>query len=309
MRLKRFPVLLAALIAALLSLIKLAHADSPPAAPVDEVKAGDEAGERDHKMKGDQTDTQQVANLTARTAGTNGWFSWELHVLPDTAQELDVDYGGGRRTAADTVQILVDDTRLGTVRLGGGQREEYYPLTADAVKGKNSITVKFQAGENSRISGVYGVRVMKLPTPTIASLSKASSTRTNYQYIVNVINDLHEAKSSGDRFKKHFDWWPAKATNQWVQYDFEKPARVSAVEIYWFDDFDTGVGDCTPPKSWQVLFRQNGEWKPVTGASAYGVEKDKYNRTTFDAVETDGLRLDVLMPDRHSSGLLQWKVE
>jgi len=151
------------------------------------------------------------------------------------------------------------------------------------------------------------VSVMKIPPPTIASLSKASSTRTNWEFIVNAVNDLHEPKSSGDRLKKHFDWWPAKATNQWVQYDFVKSTRVSAVEVYWFDD--TGIGECRMPKSWQVLYRDKGEWKPVAHPSACGCEPNRYNRATFDPVQTDGLRLDVQMPERFSSGLLQWKVE
>jgi hypothetical protein len=154
---------------------------------------------------------------------------------------------------------------------------------------------------------VASVSVVKTPPPTIASTSKASSTRTNWQFIVNVINDQHEPKSSGDRLKKHFDWWPAKNTNQWVQYDFVKPARVSTVEVYWFDD--TGIGECRMPKSWQLFYRQNGEWKPVANPSGYGCEPDHYNRTMFDPVETDGLRIDAQMPEKFSSGLLQWKVE
>ncbi len=64
-----------------------------------------------------------------------------------------------------------------------------------------------------------------------------------------------------------------------------------------------------PPKSWRVLYRDREQWKSVTGATAGGVEEDRYNRMTFDAVDTDALRLDVEMPDRHSAGILQWKVE
>jgi hypothetical protein len=44
-------------------------------------------------------------------------------------------------------------------------------------------------------------------------------------------------------------------------------------------------------------------------SSGYECKGNHYNRSTYDPVETDGLRLDVQMPDRFSSGLLQWKVE
>jgi len=274
---------------------------------VDSVTAGDERSENDHKLASDQSETRGFNKRTYRVANTNGWFSWELKVQPDAAQELEVEFGGERRRPADTVNIFVHGTKIATVRLAGGPRAEYYPLPNAVLKGQNLITVKFQAAGGSRFEGVANVSILKLPSPTIASGSQASSTRTNWQFIVNAINDQHEPKSSGDRLKKHFDWWPAKGTNQWVQYDFAKPARVSAVEVYWFDD--TGIGECRLPKSWQALYRQNGEWKPVAHPSGYGCDGNRYNRTTFDPVETDGLRLEVQLPEKFSSGLLQWRVE
>lgn len=292
---------------ALISGSVTARGESPGSAAVDSVTVGDETGEKDHKQAGDQTGTQEFNGHTYRVASTNGWFSWELKMLPDAAQELDIEFGGERRRPADTVEIFANETKLATVRLAGGPRAEYYSLTNAALTGKDGITVKFQAAAGSRIDGVANVSVVRIPTPTIASASKASSTRTNWQFIVNAVNDQHEPKSSGDRLKRHFDWWPAKGTNQWVQYDFAKPERVSAVEVYWFDD--TGIGECRLPQSWRVLYRENGEWKVVANPTGYGCEGNRYNRTTFDAVETDGLRLDVQLPEKFSSGLLQWKVE
>jgi len=55
------------------------------------------------------------------------------------------------------------------------------------------------------LDGIIRAKVVE-PLPTIASMSRASSTRTNWQFIVNAVNDLHEPASSGDRLKKHFDW-------------------------------------------------------------------------------------------------------
>jgi hypothetical protein len=274
---------------------------------VDSVIAGDEQNEREHKMKGEKTETRQYAGRTYRVADTNGWFSWELKVLTDVPQELSLEFGGERRRPADAVEIYAADSKLATVRLAGGPRAEYYPLGADLLKGKSNITIRLQTVAGSRIGGVAGAVIQRIPPPTIASTSKASSPRTNYQFIVNAINDQHEPGSSGDRLKKHFDWWPAKGANQWVQYDFAKPARVSAVAVYWFDD--TGIGECRLPKSWLAFYRHNGEWKPVAHPSGYGCEGNRYNNTTFDPVETDGLRLEVQLPERFSSGLLQWKVE
>jgi hypothetical protein len=274
----------------------------------DAVNAGDEQTERMHQLKGDQTETRQTNGQMFRIAGTNGWFSWNLKVLPDEPLEMRVDFGGGgRRGTTNKVEILVDDSRLATLRLTGAARREYYPLDAGLLKGRSNIVVKFQAVAGSSVSGVSAVCVEKVPPPTIASTSTASSTRTNYQFIVKAVNDLREPAGSRDRLKRHFDWWPAKATNQWVQYDFVKPAHVSTVEVYWFDD--TGIGECRMPISWQLFYRKDGEWKPVTNPSGYGCEPNQYNQTTFDQVETDGLRLQAQMPDHFSSGILQWRVE
>jgi hypothetical protein len=285
-----------------------AQASSTADLTVDSVIIGDEQSEHAHQLQGDRTETVQTNGQTFRIAGTNGWFSWKLGVLADGPEELRVDFGGGaRRGPTNKVEILAGDSRIATLQLTGTARREYYPLDAAIIQGRSNITVKFQAMMGSRVSGVSAVCVEKVPPPTIASTSVASSTRTNYQYIVKVINDLREPASSGDRLKRHFDWWPARATNQWVQYIFAKPARVRAVEVYWFDD--TGIGECRMPKSWQLFYRKDGEWKPVANLSGYGCEPNQYNRTTFDAVETDALRLDAQMPDHFSAGILQWRVE
>jgi hypothetical protein len=296
---------LAALLAAACVRTQAASTDN---LTIDSVIVGDEQSERAHQLQGDRTETLQTNGQTFRIAGTNGWFSWNLRVLADGPQELRLDFGGSaRRGPTNKVEILADDSRIATLQLTGTARREYYPLDAGIIQGRSNITVKVQATMGSRVSGIFAVCVEKVPPPTIASTSVASSTRTNYQYIVKVINDLREPASSGDRLKRHFDWWPAKATNQWVQYVFAKPTRISAVGVYWFDD--TGIGECRMPKSWQLFYRKDGEWKPVANPSGYGCEPNQYNRTTFDAVETDALRLDAQMPDHFSAGILQWQVE
>jgi hypothetical protein len=70
----------------ILILSTLAGADSPDSRTVDSVIVGDEQNERDHQLKGEQTETQSFNYSAVRVAGTNGWFSWELKVLPDIPQ-------------------------------------------------------------------------------------------------------------------------------------------------------------------------------------------------------------------------------
>jgi DUF1680 family protein len=146
-----------------------------------------------------------------------------------------------------------------------------------------------------------------LPFPTIASTSKATASTEGVRPDVRALNDQREPKSSGDHGNRYLHWWPHKGTKEWVQYDFAKPAKVSAVEVYWFDD--TGVGECRVPKSWALFYRDNGEWKPVGNPSDFGCATDKYNRTAFEPVETDALRLEVQLPERFSAGIHEWRVE
>lgn len=147
-----------------------------------------------------------------------------------------------------------------------------------------------------------------LPVPTIASKSKVS---TSYQSHLdnarpNAVNDQIEPQHSGDEENTLFHWWPHLGTQEWLQYDFIQPTKVSAVEVYWFDD--TGRGACRVPKSWQVSYRHDGQWKPVAQSSGYGVEKDRFNRVTFEDIETDALRLEVRLQEGFSGGILEWKV-
>jgi hypothetical protein len=41
----------------------------------------------------------------------------------------------------------------------------------------------------------------------------------------------------------------------------------------------------------------------------YGTDKDKFNRVTFDAVETTAIRLEVRLSEGFSGGILEWRVE
>ena len=147
-----------------------------------------------------------------------------------------------------------------------------------------------------------------LPAPTIASKSKVS---TSYQsHLDNArlsgVNDQIEPRDSGDEENLFFHWWPHLSTQEWLQYDFKEKVRVSSVQVYWFDD--TGRGACRVPKSWRVSYMCNGKWKPVAQSSGYGVEKDKFNKVTFEAVKTDALRLEIQFEEGFSGGVLEWKV-
>jgi DUF1680 family protein len=143
-----------------------------------------------------------------------------------------------------------------------------------------------------------------LPEPSIASKSKPSSSEGGKG--VEALNDQFEPESSNDHSTRYFHWWPKKGTLEWVQYDFEKPALVSEVSVYWFDD--TGQGECRVPSSWRVLYKAGDQWIPVKNLGPYATEKDKHNLVRFSPVRASALRLEVQLPENFSSGIQEWKV-
>ncbi len=142
------------------------------------------------------------------------------------------------------------------------------------------------------------------PLPTLASRARVTSSRAGRD--PRAVNDQGEPRSSRDGTSSFFHWWPEKGSMEWIEYAFDRPSPVSAVEVYWFDD--TGSGECRVPVSWRVLYKDGEEWKPVEAAGPYGVEKDRYNTVNFKPVTTTGLRLEVVLQPEWSAGIQEWKV-
>ena len=101
-------------------------------------------------------------------------------------------------------------------------------------------------------------------------------------------------------------WWDHKGTAEWVERYFYKPTKLSASEVYWFDD--TGKGGCRVPKSWRLLYKDGEQWKSVAGTTDFGIKRDQFNRVTFTPVSTTALRLEVQLQPKYSGGILKWTI-
>jgi DUF1680 family protein len=143
-----------------------------------------------------------------------------------------------------------------------------------------------------------------LPRPSIASMSKVSASGDKP---AGAVNDQWDPGNSNDHSHPYLNWWPNKGTLEWVEYEFERPATVSAVEVFWFDD--TGQGECRVPASWRLFYRQGANWIPARALDPYGVEKDTFNRVRIQPVQTRGLRLEIQCQQEWSAGLHEWRVE
>ena len=87
-----------------------------------------------------------------------------MKVLADQPQELWVKYFGSDANNR-IFDIMIDDAKLATQQLENNKPnqfyEEIYKIPADMVKGKDTVTVKFQAHPGATAGGSYGLRVMR----------------------------------------------------------------------------------------------------------------------------------------------------
>jgi hypothetical protein len=151
-------------------------------------------------------------------------------------------------------------------------------------------------------------QAIPLPLPTFALRATPSASHCWANDSVSALNDQIEPIASDDTKIPRFTWWDHRGTKEWVQYDFDQPRKVSAVEVYWWDERRINA-HCRVPQSWRLLYQSGGAWNPVTSVSDFGTEMDRFNRVAFDAVETKALRLEVQLQPEWSGGILEWRVE
>lgn len=130
---------------------------------VDGVRIGEQQPETDHNMKGENTQAGEHAGRRWRHA-PNGWFSYDLKVQPDQPLVLLCTYWGSD-SGPRTFDVLVDGQKLATQTLANNKPGEFFdvehPLPAELLKGKEKVTVRFQAHANNTAGGVFGCAILK----------------------------------------------------------------------------------------------------------------------------------------------------
>ena len=142
--------------------------------------------------------------------------------------------------------------------------------------------------------------------PTISTASKINASQQGTA--LSSINDGLVPKDENDRSIPYFHWWPKQNSTEWITYDFPVEKTVSRTTVYWFDD--APWGGCRVPQSWKVYYKdKDDQWKPVENTSNYGVEKGIANDVIFKPVMAKGLKLEVKLPEKNSTGLYELEVE
>lgn len=138
-----------------------ARAAALKARTLDRVLPGDNQSEREHNLQGEKTGSD---GKSWRHAVDGGWFAWDLKALGGQPQELRVKYWGSD-TGGREFDILADGERLATLRLDNNKPgefyEETYPVPVQVTRGKQKITVKFQAHPGKMAGGVFGCGILR----------------------------------------------------------------------------------------------------------------------------------------------------
>lgn len=136
------------------------------AATIGFAQPGQMQAERDFAEKDEDSSPVQLQGRYGRQG--NGWFSYELPVDPASAAILVVTYSNDARGRKGGFDVLVDGTKVGEQTMERRTPEQdvrffdvKYPLPLDMVRGKQKVTVRFQAKEGDAIPGVFGIRTVR----------------------------------------------------------------------------------------------------------------------------------------------------
>jgi DUF1680 family protein len=132
------------------------------AATVGFAQPGEMQAERDANMQGEDTEPLRLQGRAGRRGAK--WFSFDLPVDPAHPMVLVVTYNHDEWQERK-FEVLVDGVRVGeqTIERRGPMRffDVEYAVPADLLKGKQKVTVKFQAGPGSEIGTVFGLRMIR----------------------------------------------------------------------------------------------------------------------------------------------------
>ncbi len=124
---------------------------------IDSLPVANDQYEFSHNMQAENSSTGMHKGLNYRDASQGGYFSYELAVDENATNYLVVKYFSG--DAGRTFTIYVDDEVLADVTLENVDPdnfyEVYYEIPADAVKGKEKVTIKFAADKTGYAGGIF----------------------------------------------------------------------------------------------------------------------------------------------------------
>ncbi|MFC2168125.1 beta-L-arabinofuranosidase domain-containing protein [Acidobacteriota bacterium] len=125
---------------------------------------GEMQPERDFNFQGPENSRiTQVEGRPGRRGGS--WFSFDLPVEPESQMALIVTYYSGERSVRTSFNILVDGQHISHQEVIRSYPQRFfdveYLIDANLIKGKEKVTVRFEAEEGSSVSSLFGIRIIR----------------------------------------------------------------------------------------------------------------------------------------------------
>jgi len=134
------------------------------AATIDFVQPGETQPELNHNMQDERTEAGENAGRKWRHARDGGWLSFDLKVVPDQPVALVCSYWGSE-TGPRNFDILVDGKKIAAQSLHNDKPGEFFDVTyaipQELTRGKNKLTIRFQAQPGNFAGGFYSVRTIR----------------------------------------------------------------------------------------------------------------------------------------------------
>ncbi|MGC8668489.1 MAG: beta-L-arabinofuranosidase domain-containing protein [Chthonomonadales bacterium] len=131
---------------------------------VDRVVPNDARSEAAHNLRGEHTAAGPFGRRGWRHAAPDGWFSWDLAVLPNVPMTLLCTYWGSD-VGPRTFDILVDGQRVATQSVDRNHPGEFFdvlvPIPDELTRGKKKITVLFRPHPGNTAGGVFGCATLR----------------------------------------------------------------------------------------------------------------------------------------------------
>jgi len=131
---------------------------------VDEVKIGDSASESEHGMKTMFSAHGTYMDSPVRDAVNGGFISYVMKVDPARPMTLRCKYWGNDN-AARRFDMLVNDKVIATQQLEFNDPGRFFSVEYDIpqtlTRGKNEVTIVFQAYPRKKAGGIYGCQMLK----------------------------------------------------------------------------------------------------------------------------------------------------
>ncbi|OOM70166.1 putative endo-beta-N-acetylglucosaminidase precursor [Clostridium puniceum] len=151
------------------------------------------------------------------------------------------------------------------------------------------------------------IHVVKGEAQNVASIATPSG-------IINTVDDLGGVKGLNDGYEPEnsadtshgvwHNWRGDQGGPAWIEYDWDEPVVITETDAYYFKD---PGGNFMPASASYDYKDEKGDWKKLESVVGLGLEKDKYNNTTFSPVVATAIRMN-MKPSAVGCGVIEWQV-